>query len=106
MSKNSSFCPPYKTYNMISQPRTQTYTEWFSSYIFHNNYNSDDTTTYNATHGTYIKYFYDHIIKILETNRMNITNEKEFNLLTKSQFRQKIANSISNGVLNYIKQSN
>ena len=35
-----------------------------------------------------------------------ITNEKEFNLLTKSQFRQKIANSISNGVLNYIKQSN
>lgn len=78
MSKNSSFCPPYETYNMISQPRTQTYTEWFSSYIFHNNYNSNDTATYNATHGTYIKYFYDHIIGILETNRMNITNEKEF----------------------------
>ena len=76
MSNKNIFCPPYKTYNMISRPRTQTYAQWFTSHIYHNNYNCDDT--HNAIHGAYIKYFYDHILKILKTNHMNIKNEKQF----------------------------
>ena len=73
MSNKNIFCPPYKTYNMISRPRTQTYAQWFTSPIYFNR-----EEPYSATHGAYIKYFYDHILKILKTNHMNIKNEKQF----------------------------
>ena len=41
MSNNDEYsCPPYHTYNMIPQERTQTYKQWFASPIYHNDYNN------------------------------------------------------------------
>ena len=77
MSNNDNYsCAPYDTYNMIPQERTQTYKQWFASPIYHNNYKCGDKS--NATHGAYIRYFYDHITRIIMKNHMNIKNEKEF----------------------------
>ena len=77
MSNNNEYsCPPYETYNMIPQERTQTYKQWFGSPIYHNNYNNAELS--KDTHGAYIRYFYDHITRIIKVNHMNIKNEKEF----------------------------
>ena len=77
MSNNDDYsCPPYNTYNMIPKERTQSYKQWFVSPIYHINY--DNAELSQATHGDYIRYFYNHITRIINTNQMNIKNEKEF----------------------------
>jgi len=76
MSKLPISLPPYETYNMIPQERTQTFKQWFASPINHNNYKHGEQSS--VAHGTYIRYFYDNIRQILKTNHMNIKNEKEF----------------------------
>jgi len=78
MSKDDGYsCPPYETSNMIAYPRTQSYTQWFRSPINHFDYNPNEVQT-SASHGDYIRYFYNHILSIIKDNHMNINNEKEF----------------------------
>jgi len=77
MSNDGYSYQPYETSNMIAYPRTQSYTQWFRSPINHIDYNPNEAQT-SVSHGDYIRYFYNHILRIIKAHRMNINNEKEF----------------------------
>ena len=69
--------PPYQSYNRIPYKRQLKFIEWFNSAVT-DTFSDPPVGMRKITHGEYINYFRDELVKILHNNRMNIKNEKEF----------------------------